>query len=584
MSLTKVSYSMISGAPANVLDFGAVGDGVTDDTVAIQSAIDFVIAQPATGVKTLYFPDGDYSVTTISFAMPSGSAGTVTGCTFLFNGTISGKSSGNHSSVVEVMAGYSKFVNMRVNGNNNDGNLCGIHWYTNDISKNYPGYVQFENCTVTQCFIGMCIGMLPSQAGVYYGPSAVVAKPLAIDAPVSESFVHGMTFEYCLKSVVMEQPNGKLTFTDCTLGGNNTTFPSYTSAASPLDLNWGELSMIGGSLENVWVSSGKLANIGRSDAVGSVTFNMNGVVMESICPIIIFGNSTVRISQNCNWGVNLDSEFFWVHTSATQELIVTDSFLLRGQGSGFPAVVVKTVVDLNGSNAVNYNFWSNFTNTRFQNCIVSSGGSSYQPLVKGTRAKYSNCYYTILNSGGTRTSALKLNPLTNMLSGKVDLAAGTITAYGANGNATSGGWSFSVSSGASSWGRNSSGLPTIVGTPVSYSLKATSGSGGGGNTVSFNSPKFYVEPGRMYLITGFILASNTATIMYVRAKFFDFSGSATSPGFVDLFNGLINEFYVAGNFVPFELYFQAPGDATQCEMQIYGENGAEMQFFNLNVS
>ena len=39
MSLTKVSYSMIRGAAVNVLDFGAIGDGVTDDTSAIQAAI-----------------------------------------------------------------------------------------------------------------------------------------------------------------------------------------------------------------------------------------------------------------------------------------------------------------------------------------------------------------------------------------------------------------------------------------------------------------------------------------------------------------------------------------------------------------
>lgn len=39
MSLTKVSYSMINGIPANVLDFGAVGDGVADDTAAFNAAL-----------------------------------------------------------------------------------------------------------------------------------------------------------------------------------------------------------------------------------------------------------------------------------------------------------------------------------------------------------------------------------------------------------------------------------------------------------------------------------------------------------------------------------------------------------------
>jgi hypothetical protein len=38
MSLTKVSYSMIQDAPINVADYGAVGDGVTDDTQAFVDA------------------------------------------------------------------------------------------------------------------------------------------------------------------------------------------------------------------------------------------------------------------------------------------------------------------------------------------------------------------------------------------------------------------------------------------------------------------------------------------------------------------------------------------------------------------
>jgi hypothetical protein len=62
MSLTKVSYSMITGAPANVKDFGAVGDGTTNDRTAIQAAIN-------SGAKQIYFPEGDYYLGATSTAI-----------------------------------------------------------------------------------------------------------------------------------------------------------------------------------------------------------------------------------------------------------------------------------------------------------------------------------------------------------------------------------------------------------------------------------------------------------------------------------------------------------------------------------
>jgi hypothetical protein len=56
MALTKVSNSMISGASVNVVDYGAVGDGTTDSTSAIQAAI------TAAGKGTVLFPDGVFKV------------------------------------------------------------------------------------------------------------------------------------------------------------------------------------------------------------------------------------------------------------------------------------------------------------------------------------------------------------------------------------------------------------------------------------------------------------------------------------------------------------------------------------------
>lgn len=52
MSLTKVSYSMITGAPVNVKDYGAVGNGTTDDTAAIVAAF--------AASSSVYFPAGTY--------------------------------------------------------------------------------------------------------------------------------------------------------------------------------------------------------------------------------------------------------------------------------------------------------------------------------------------------------------------------------------------------------------------------------------------------------------------------------------------------------------------------------------------
>ena len=54
MSLTKASFSMVTGAPANVLDYGAVPDGVTDCFAAFAAA---VVAS-----NNVYVPAGTYAL------------------------------------------------------------------------------------------------------------------------------------------------------------------------------------------------------------------------------------------------------------------------------------------------------------------------------------------------------------------------------------------------------------------------------------------------------------------------------------------------------------------------------------------
>ena len=58
MSLTKATFAMIDGATVNVLDFGATGDGVTDDADSIIAALNSLGANGG----TLFFPAGTYMV------------------------------------------------------------------------------------------------------------------------------------------------------------------------------------------------------------------------------------------------------------------------------------------------------------------------------------------------------------------------------------------------------------------------------------------------------------------------------------------------------------------------------------------
>jgi hypothetical protein len=69
-----VTYNWIAESPTdqagfyNVRDFGAAGDGQTDDTVAIRSAFAFIASKNG---GTISFPEGDYKVTS-PIALPSG--------------------------------------------------------------------------------------------------------------------------------------------------------------------------------------------------------------------------------------------------------------------------------------------------------------------------------------------------------------------------------------------------------------------------------------------------------------------------------------------------------------------------------
>lgn len=135
---------MINGAVANVLDFGAVGDGVADDTVAIQAALD-------SGAGEVFFPDGTYLSTSL----------TVTAKNIILNGT--GK-----SILVFNTTGVGLFLDATTPLQRNRHVVQNLNFTTSGGSEGGPVVsalirnsnglnVEYENCTFFTASVGACI-------------------------------------------------------------------------------------------------------------------------------------------------------------------------------------------------------------------------------------------------------------------------------------------------------------------------------------------------------------------------------------------------------------------------------------------
>jgi len=180
MSLTKATYSMILGAPFNVLDYGADSTGATDSTVACQSAIDACVAA---GGGTVYFPHGTYLLTGAA-----GADGIVHGIHVPFTGAgISAESTGiilqgdgaktilkaNSASMIVVRWSTNNSIlrNITIEGNVTSSGLvlCSSN-STASTPSNGINYNSFSNLLIKGCGVDGIRLQCPLGAdnGVYY--------------------------------------------------------------------------------------------------------------------------------------------------------------------------------------------------------------------------------------------------------------------------------------------------------------------------------------------------------------------------------------------------------------------------------
>lgn len=136
----NANFSRTADLGVNVKAYGAVGDGVADDTAAIQGAIDAAEANQA----AIFFPAGIYRVTSgLDFAATSGQVvfGSGAGGVTTPKGSII-KAGAAMDYVVSVGSTFSHFRDIRVDGND----LADNGWLIWDAARTHFDTIGGNNC------------------------------------------------------------------------------------------------------------------------------------------------------------------------------------------------------------------------------------------------------------------------------------------------------------------------------------------------------------------------------------------------------------------------------------------------------
>lgn len=171
MALTKTHNRMIAGSKINVLDFGAIGDGVSNDTAAVQSAVDNC---PSGG--TVFFPTGTYlcNVTTDRIVNIEGEG----------VGSIL-KSFSNNEFAFKYDGNYGARTAKSLKFDGNSKNTHGL--YVNTGSSFTMENVLFTNCGLALTFNGTIDTRInqcffeSNYVGVYYTTRTLSGNPTISD-------------------------------------------------------------------------------------------------------------------------------------------------------------------------------------------------------------------------------------------------------------------------------------------------------------------------------------------------------------------------------------------------------------------
>lgn len=236
----------------SVKDFGAVGDGVTDDTAAIQAALDAVYGF---GGGRLYFPEGDYLVSSISKTWTSAISIEIEGASMY--SVILRKIAGTTSPVLDLntsvapTSNYCTLKNFRVIGNAkaHDG-LKITNW----------ARFRLENIDVSACDVGLNnLGSLVFMAHNYVGSLNNTGYKADVANGVGANLIQffgGVISANSSFAVDLGQANG-FAFYGTDMSGNGTAADTNTGAVRIRSSVDDEIGTAFGSFNDCWFEANK---------------------------------------------------------------------------------------------------------------------------------------------------------------------------------------------------------------------------------------------------------------------------------------------------------------------------------------
>lgn len=169
--------------------FGAIGDGVTDDTIAIQTTLD-------TGLD-VYFPNGNYAVSSVRFNEYATYYGVMT---FTGIATIS------TDAVVELTGYRAQFADeLIINQNFNSFYTSAMKWFSIN-GQNPAQYIKISRMAIFNAIIGILFGDLDGES--------------VFDAPQSENSILQLHTRGVEIPIYMNQPNGFLYIGESTIASS----------------------------------------------------------------------------------------------------------------------------------------------------------------------------------------------------------------------------------------------------------------------------------------------------------------------------------------------------------------------------